>query len=376
MIHRDADYEVERACARLRELLSERRGLPRRDFIKALSSALTGMALSTLPGMAAGLPVTIFGFGGAWKKAVLKSFGEPFTQKTGIAVAYQEPYAFAKLRAMFEAHAMQIDVVPIEGEAMSQAERMKMILPLDFNIIDRSVLDPRQLRHGNAIGTHTLSYLVCYNKKTWPGDHHPASWADFWDVDKFPGRRALRTDQLWTIEAALKADGVKDSEFYPIDLDRAFRSLDRIKPHIKTWWSDNSLSQQLMEEEEVDLIAMMNGRATESIRDHHAPFEMVWNEAIFEGGNQGWIATVGSPNPQGAMKFLDILGRPETEAVFAQLLYYGPQNPKAYDLIDPQIARLLPTYPANEKLAHTVDFSWWADHLPEAQRRFQLWLQS
>ncbi len=320
--------------------------------------------------------MTAFVFGGVWKKAAMKAFGEPFTQKTSIAMAYQDPYTFAKLRAMHEAHAMQVDVVSVQGEEIFQAERMNMIMPLDFNVIDRSVLDPRQLRHGNAIGTHTLSYVVCYSKKKWPGAHHPASWADFWDVDKFPGRRALRTEELWTVEAALKADGVKDSEFYPIDVERVFRSLDRIKPHVRTWYSDNSLSQQLLEQEEVDLIAMMNGRATESILDHHAPFEIVWNEAICEGGVQGWLAPVGSPNPQGAMKFLDFVGRPEYEAVFSRLMYYGPQNPKAYDLIDPEIAKLLPTYPANEKLAHIIDFTWWAEYLPAMQRRFQLWLQS
>jgi putative spermidine/putrescine transport system substrate-binding protein len=218
--------------------------------------------------------------------------------------------------------------------------------------------------------------VLCYSKKQWPGDHHPASWADFWDVEKFPGRRALRTEELWTIEAALKADGVKDDEFYPIDVERVFRSLDRIKPHIKTWYSDNSLSQQLLEQEEVDLIAVMNGRATESILEHHAPFEIVWNEAICEGGVQAWLAPVGCPNPQGAMKFLDFVGRAEYEAIFARLMYYGPQNPRAYDLIDPEVAKQLPTYPANEKLAHKVNFAWWADNLPAMQRRFQLWLQS
>jgi putative spermidine/putrescine transport system substrate-binding protein len=369
--------EVDALCARLRGVLSETQGLGRRDFIKALAGALAGTAFGAISGAsAAELPVTAFVFGGVWKKAAMKSFGEPFTQKTGIAMAYQDPYTFAKLRAMHEAHAMQVDAVSVQGEEIFQAERMKMIMPLDFNVIDRSALDPRQLRHGNAIGAHTLSYVVCYSKKKWPGEHHPASWADFWDVEKFPGRRGLRTEELWTIEAALKADGVKDSEFYPIDVERVFKSLDRIKPHVKTWYSDNSLSQQLMEQEEVDLIAMMNGRATESILDHHAPFEIVWNEAIYEGGVQGWLAPVGCPNPQGAMKFLDFVGRAEYEAVFARLMYYGPQNPKAYDLIDPAIAKLLPSFPANEKLAHVVDFNWWADNFPAMQRRFQLWLQS
>jgi len=376
MTARRRDYEVEETCARLREVLKKTRGLGRRELIRGLGTALAGAVLPVFPGAGAELPVTVFGYGGVWKKSALKAFGEPFTHKTGIAITYQEPYSFPKLVAMHQASAMQIDAAPVPGEEMYQAERMNMILPLDFNVIDRSALDPKQLRYGNAIGSHSLSYVICYSKKKWPGEQHPASWADFWDVDRFPGRRALRTDVLWTLEAALKADGVKDSEFYPIDVERAFRSLDRIKPHIKTWWSDNSLGQQLMEQEEVDIIAMMNGRATESIRDHHAPFAMMWNEAICEGGAEGWIVPAGCPNPRGAMQFLDFVGRAEYEAIFAQLIYYGPQNPKAYDLIDPEIAKLLPTYPANEKFAHIVNFSWWADNLPAVHRRFQLWLQS
>jgi putative spermidine/putrescine transport system substrate-binding protein len=92
---------------------------------------------------------------------------------------------------------------------------MNMLTPLDFSVIDRSVLAERQLRHGNAIGAHTLSHVICYNKKKWPGEDHPKSWADFWNVQKFPGRRVLRREEVWVTEAALKADGVKDSEFYP-----------------------------------------------------------------------------------------------------------------------------------------------------------------
>ena len=134
---------------------------------------------------------------------------------------------------------------------------------------------------------------------------------------------------MWTIEAAVKADGVSDKDFYPIDVDRAFRSLERIKPHIKTWWSDNSLSQQLMEQDEVDLIHMTNGRATQSILDHNAQFKMVWNEAVYAGHAEGWIVPAGSPNPMGGMKYLDFVGRPEYQAVFARALYYAPQNPRA-----------------------------------------------
>jgi putative spermidine/putrescine transport system substrate-binding protein len=382
MADKTETIDVDAACARLRDVLTETRGLGRRELLAALGRTFAGSALlATVPAMgsrakAAEPPVTAFVFGGVWKKSAITAFGEPFTKQTGIPVVYQDPYTFAKLRAMHEAKAMQIDVVSVQGGEIFQAKRMNMIMPLDFNVIDRSALSERQLRHGNAIGGHTLSYVICYNKKKWPGEHHPKSWADFWDVQKFPGRRVLRREEVWSSEAALKADGVKDSEFYPLDIPRAFRSLDRIKPHIKAWYSDNSLAQQLMEQEEVDLIAMMNGRATDCILNAKAPFEIVWNEAICEGGHQGWLAPVRCPNPKGAMRFLDFVGRPEYQAVFARLIYYAPQNPKAFDLLEPGIARLMPTYPDNEKLAHMVNFEWWADNLPPMQRRFQQWLQS
>ena len=61
------------------------------------------------------------------------------------------------------------------------------------------------IEKGSSIGAHTLSHVICYNKKKWPGDHHPKSWADFWDVQKFPGRRVLRREEVWVTEAALKA---------------------------------------------------------------------------------------------------------------------------------------------------------------------------
>ena len=108
---------------------------------------------------------------------------------------------------------------------------------------------------------------------------------------------------------------------------------------MKTWWSDNSQAQQLMDQDEVDLIYMTNGRATQSILDHKAPYEMIWNEAIYAGHAEGWIVPVGSPNPKGGMKALHFHRPAQHQAVFARLLYYAPQNPKAFDLLLPQCWR-------------------------------------
>lgn len=372
---RQSKVDVDRACALLREVLEQTRGLDRRAFVRALGAAAGSLLPPGLAG-AAPKPVTYFTYGGAWKAAIMAAFGAPFSAKTGIPVRYQEPYSFAKLLAMHRAHAQQIDAVTASGMEVALAQREAMFTPLDWSVIDRSALSDLQLKRANVIGSAGLSMNVTYSTKTWPAAEHPNSWADFWDVARFPGRRALRRDAMWAIEAAVKADGVPDHAFYPIDVDRAFRSLDRIKPHIKAWWSDNSQAQQLLEQEEVDLIHMTNGRATESILEHKAPFALVWNEAIYTGYGDGWFVPVGCPNPAGAMKFLDVVGRAEYQAVFARALYYAPQNPKAMALLDDRTAKLMPSYPANEKLAHAINFEWWADHAVPVQRRFEEWLQS
>jgi putative spermidine/putrescine transport system substrate-binding protein len=377
------DDSVDEACARLRDLLTRTRERPRRDFLHALAKAAAGSALlsplaaiASRATQAAEQPVTYFTYGGAWKQAIAGAFFDPFTKKTGIPVQYQEPYTFAKLRAMHEAKAQQIDLAGLSGMDVYIAARAKMITPIDWSVVDKSALDPQQLHHENVIGVSSQSMNICYSKTKWPGEQHPNSWADFWNVEKFPGRRALRRDAFWTMEAAAKADGIKDDAFYPLDVDRVFASLERIKPHIKAWWSDNSLAQQLMEQEEVDLIYMTNGRATQSILDHKAPYEMIWNEAIYAGHAEGWIVPVGSPNPTGGMKALDVVGRAEYQAVFARLLYYAPQNAKAIDLLDPALARLMPSHPENEKVAHISNYQWWADNNARVQRRFEQWLQS
>jgi putative spermidine/putrescine transport system substrate-binding protein len=380
----DDRESIDGACLRLRQVLEQTRSLGRRDFIKALAAASSQSALiSAIGGLsasaarAAEAPVTALIFGGTWKRAAISAYFDPFTAKTGIPTKLQEPYSFARVRAMHEAKAQQIDVFSADGAEIILGNRANMLTPIDWDIVDRSHLSEQQMGVPNVVGGYMLSMVICYNKKKWPGEHHPKSWADFWDVDKFPGRRAIRrTPPMWTIDAALLADGVKeDSNFYPLDLDRAFQSLDRIKPHVKAWWSDNAQAQQLMEQEEVDLITMMNGRATESI-NNKAPFEIVWNQGVTGGNRQGWVVPVGSPNPKGGMKFIDFATRPEPQAAFARLMYYAPQNLKAFDLLEPEIAKQLPSYPENFRIAHVMNNEWWADNYAQVTRRMERWLQS
>ena len=119
---------------------------------------------------------------------------------------------------------------------------------------------------------------------------------------------------------------------------------------------------------------MWNGRATVSIRDNGASYEMVWNEAAYQGEVEGWLVLAGAPNPEGAMTIMDWLGRAEPQAAYARAMYYGPTNLKAFDLLDEEFSKLMPSYPANTAVQMKIDFNWWYDNFDAVQKRFESWL--
>jgi len=380
------DKETEFSLETLRGVLHETRNMDRRSFLTRLGQAAAGSALLgsfaelmvNHPAFAAGKPVTTLGWGGAWQEAMEKCFFNPWTEKTGIPIQYITPYDFSKIRAMDQAKQQQVDVIEAGSIDTPRVIKYGLNAPLDFNVIDKSALSPGQLRNDNAIGAITLSTVMVFNKKKWPGEDHPKSWADFWDVKRFPGPRSLWRRCITTFEAALMADGVPadPAKIYPIDVDRAFKKLDEIKPHIKVWWKSGTEPQELMQDEEVDLSSVWNGRASDSIMNRGANYGMVWNQALYNGDIEAWFLLRNSPNPEGGMKLLDFVGRAEPQAAFARALFYGPTNLRAFDFIDEKLARELPSHPDNVKVSLLVNYDWWIDHFEDLTLKFESWLQS
>jgi len=159
------DKERDHELGVLRRILVETKGLSRREFIERLGAAAAGSAVlgalgSTLGGRAEAQqkPVTTIGWGGAWQEACNKAYFDPFTKKTGIPVKYIAPYDFAKVRAMHQAGRMELDVMEPGSVETPRAIKLGMCQPLNWKVIDRSVLSPGQLKHGDfGVGSITLS---------------------------------------------------------------------------------------------------------------------------------------------------------------------------------------------------------------------------
>lgn len=68
------------------------------------------------------------------------------------------------------------------------------------------------------------------DKRQIPDDEAPQTPAEFWDTNRYKGKRSLYSGLSGggTLQIALLADGVRLNELYPLDLDQALRSLERL----------------------------------------------------------------------------------------------------------------------------------------------------
>ncbi|MGY4451167.1 spermidine/putrescine-binding protein [Bradyrhizobium sp. i1.3.1] len=198
---------------------------------------------------------------------------------------------------------------------------------------------------------------------------------DFWDVKKFPGRRALRNHPIATLEAALMADGVAPDKLYPLDVDRAFKKLEEIKPHITVWWTSGAQSAQLLNDGEVDMEMAWNGRVS-AVAKEGAKVSFTYNQGVLQ--STSLCILKGAPNLETAVKFVNEAVDPVHQANLPLNIDYGPGNPKAFEtgVIKPERAAQLPSEPANAAKQALMSYAWWSSPAGEAaEKRWASFMQ-
>lgn len=347
----------------------------RRTFLKGFAATVTAAAAGPLivtdRTIAQTRTIFVNTWGGSWTAAEEAAFFKPFTEATGIRVRTVAPVSYAKLKAQVQSGNYEWDITSITQADLLRAEREGLVEPVDWTVVKKEKLFPDAV-YANGLAYCALGTNLAYRKDKFP-QGGPKSWADFWDVKKFPGNRSMFNNAVRTVQFALVADGVPVDKVFPLDVDRAFRKLDQIKPHIKVWWTQGNQSQQLLRDGEVDMIVMWNARASELQQQGH-PVELVWPGATIT--TTMWGVAKGAPNRKPAWEFLQFAVQPKAQADFANKLYYGPTNPEAFKYISPEVSRQLPTYPENAKVAIKPDTLAEADQTAKIQERFTQWLAS
>jgi putative spermidine/putrescine transport system substrate-binding protein len=350
--------------------------MPPRDATRRTVLATTALALPALVTRRsrAGEQITVADPGGPYSPAYRRAFYDPFEAATGIKVigVNHPPESTAQFRAMVETQSFIWDVSLIApGHALRLMKPRNDLAPLGVTQAMAKGFMPNMVTP-DWLGMDVFATVMAYRTDKFP-ENGPQSWADFWDTAKFPGRRALYKLPAGTLEAALMADGVAPADLYPMDLDRAFRSLDRIRKHVSVWWSSGAACTQMLQSGEVDMLLIWNARAQTAI-DAGAPARIVWNQGLYS--SDGWVIPAGSPKADIARQFVRFCLDPARHAMITETLAYGPTNLDCYAHIPPARAPLLPTYAPNLSQIRPVDDVWWTENFQRVSERFEDWLLS
>lgn len=309
--------------------------------------------------------------GGAYEEALRKAVFQPFTTETGIEVVPFSANA-AKILAMVESGNVELDVLDLGEFIALQLERRGALVKLDRPKFTRTRLADLTVVRDNYFGENTYSTVLGYSTAAFPSGH-PTSWAEFWDVRRFRVGRMLEdlAAEYPNLEFALLADGVPMDKLYPLDIERAFKKLREIRPHITKWWDSGAVAAQMLADKQVVMGSIWNGRI-QTLIDAGAQVAIEWNQAALQ--LQAVAILKGAPNLENAYKYLDYALQPKPQAEFAKIIGYGPVNRKAFEYIDQKAAERLPTSPAHMKSSFITDARWWIENRPAVAERWQAFL--
>lgn len=337
----------------------------RREIIKALGGAAAASLL--WPGAAARAKpsrLVMATGGGMLDDAYRKTVFHDWTAKTGIDVVTTANEA-ARLKAMVEQKQVEWDLAQGAGEQYVLLARQGLFEPIDYSIIDKRQLIAH-VAYPDFVLTDVAAYNIAWNTSN-VKSNPPQTWRDVWN---HKGRIGLFRQPGQTLEVALLADGVDKNKLYPLDVERALRSLDKIKDRT-VWWERGAQGAQLLINGEVDVGAIWNGRVYEPKRQG-APVDYHFNQAVFV--SDAWAVPKGAPNKKEAMQLLALELSASVQAAFAKLLPYGPVNPAALPMLDASTQAALPSSSANFGKGVMLNLDYWADNGQKVADRFNRWL--
>lgn len=316
--------------------------------------------------------LVVVSYGGAYQEAQRKAFFEPFAEQYGVTVREDTWNGdFSALISMVESGDVSWDVVAAEDYMVLRGAEDGLLEEIDYSKVPRDALLPGAV-HDYGVATAFFSTVLAYNTDDYPdATAHPVGWAQFWDTSTFPGPRTLRKNPLATLEIALLAAGVSRDELYPLDLDRAFASLDAISDHVTVWWEDGAQPAELLASGDIPLGAAWNGRI-HSAAQAGEPVALDWEDGIMSA--DWWIIPRGARNSDIAQDFIAFASSADPQAALPTFIPYGPVNRTAIQRLPPDVLEDLPTAPDNLAKQVRVDAEWWNENLDRVLDAWNGWL--
>lgn len=358
-----------------------------RTFVGA-ASAIT-MATAAV----AAEDMVIVSWGGAYSASQKAAYSDPYmAENADINIINDESSAeaVALMRAQAEAGNITWDLVDVVGADAIRLCDEGLAMPVDIDEVAAPAPDgtPASEDFGDMLISEcfipqiVFSTTFGYRKDLL--EETPTSVCDVFDLEKFPGKRALEARPIGNMEWALLCDGVAADKIYETletdeGVQQALDKLATIKDQV-IWWQAGAETPQLLADGEVVMGSTYNGRLFAAIAEEDQPIGMLWDAQMFD--LDGWVIPEGLPEErlQRVKDFLYFATDTQRLADQAKYISYGPARASSQPLVAEHatlgipMAEHMPTAPENAENGFLFEYEWWADHRDDVDQRFQSWL--
>ncbi|GAC1339866.1 MAG: ABC transporter substrate-binding protein [Candidatus Dormibacteria bacterium] len=311
----------------------------------ASSSAAASSGVATHHLKVASSEVIWTDLGGAIRKARQAAYFDLFTKEYGIPVTFAEGFSQAKFLAGTKAGTPPTDSFDATARLVISMTEQGLAQKLPSSVNRTNAVTPAKYRDYCG-GGYAYSLGMTYKESAFGGSQ-PKHWKDFFDLSKYPGKRALPKysgSEQYAVEVALLADGVPKDKLFPLDIDRALNKLRSIKD--STLFFDSfGQANQFVTQGAASIVMNTNARVHD-LNAEGAKLTYVYDEALLFSWS-GFPVPVHAPHADAMFALIDLMDRPDRQAVFAKQLPYGPTNPDAFSDIDEATKKILPNSPEN-----------------------------
>lgn len=350
-----------------------------RNTLVALAAICAALAL--VRASASDGALTLVGWGGAYMEAQRRALFTPFEKHFGDRIATREYRGnLALLRAQVAARQIDWDVVAVDEQGASEGCREGLFEKLGAQHWSPGLDDAPASQdffapalHECALGGSVRALLFFHLHDTFASA--PQTLADVFDVQKYPGKRALPRTPRGNLEWALLADGVPASQVYaelqrPGGTQRAFARLTRLRPHI-VWWREVTDAVRWLTDGTVTLTAANHDAMAQLIVDTPVAVLPLWSGQLWE--IDYWAIVKGAPRPHAARKFLDFATATLQQVEFARVSSHGPVRRSALPYTRPAVAAWLPSADNRLEQGMRLDAEWWSRNGAQIDAQFRAW---
>ncbi len=342
--------------------------ISRRNFLGLCAIAgLSTHAVFIGDAQAAANEIVLWNWGGDAVACHTRAFGSPFSKDTGLGFKIDTSGPLqGKIKEMVDSGNVTADVADADAFDAIALGKSGHLEPIDYAVVNKDeVLEGFTYSHGVSIVFYGYGFM--YDNKKF-GDDPPTTWKDFFDTDKYKGKRSLYKWANGAIEGALMADGVAKSDVYPCDVGRALKKIKSIKDD-SIYWGGGAQAQQMIVDGEVSMGMVWVNRARHVERDTNGRYRLNMNQAIAMPG--AYIVPKGNPaGRDNAMQFIASCQRPSRQLEILSCHGMTPTNPKVFSQIPEDLQRYAVTSPQNIDRVLFNDPAWWAENGGDALNKY------